>query len=249
MRTTWNRQATLDALRALLPLTPPVPLFGLVFGLAVAESAQVGAVAGWASSVLIFGGASQLAGVVVIDAGGTAVVAIGTILIINARHVLYSAVLRPRFVDAPRWFRWLGPYLLVDQVFAITETRPDDDPLDYRLTHYLTGGLYWLTWWTVSVAVGVAVGLTAGDVVPDSWSLEFSVPLLFLGLLVNAIRDRPGLVAAVIAGATAVAAGRLGPPGTGLLVAAVAGVGAGATLDAIGAGSGPDAITEEGEHR
>ena len=30
---TWNRQATSDALRALLPLTPPVPLFGLVFGL------------------------------------------------------------------------------------------------------------------------------------------------------------------------------------------------------------------------
>lgn len=248
MRMTWNRQATMDALRALLPLTPPVPLFGLVFGLAVAESTEVGSVAGWASSVLVFGGASQLAAVVVIDAGGTALVAIGTILVINARHVLYSAVLRTRFVDAPRWFRWLGPYLLVDQVFAITETRPDDDPLDYRLSHFLTGGLYWLGWWTVSVAVGVAVGLTAGDVVPDSWSLEFSVPLLFLGLLVNAVRDRPGLVAAVVAGVTAVVAGQLGPPGAGLLVAAVAGVGAGAVLDALG----PDARgrpTEPGMER
>jgi predicted branched-subunit amino acid permease len=222
---------TIDALRALVPLTPPVPLFGLVFGLAVAESSEVGAAAGWASSILIFGGASQLAGVVVIDAGGTTLVAIGTILVVNARHVMYSAALRTRFVDAPLWFRLVGPYVLVDQVFAITETRPDDDPLDYRLSHYLTGGLYWLGWWTVSVGIGVVVGLRAGDVIPDGWSLEFSVPLLFLGLLVNAIRDRPGLIAAVVAGAVAVVAASVGPPGTGLLLAAVAGLGAAAVAD------------------
>ncbi len=245
MRTSLNRQATVDALRALVPLTPPVPLFGLVFGLAVAESSEVGPVAGWASSVLVFGGASQLAAVVVIDAGGTALVAIGTIVVVNARHMMYSAALRARFVDAPRWFRVVGPYLLVDQVFAITETRPDDDPLDYRLSHFLTGGLYWLGWWTVSVAVGVLVGLTFGDVVPDGWSLELSVPLLFLGLLVNAVRDRPGLVAAVVAAAVAVAAGQLDPPGTGLLAAAVAGLTAGAVVDHL---DGAPATDESDRH-
>ena len=221
----------MDALRALVPLTPPVPLFGLVFGLAVAESDVVGPGAGWASSVLVFGGASQLAAVVVLDAGGTLAVAIGTILVVNARHLMYSAALRTRFVDAPRWFRLVGPYFLVDQVFAITEPRSDHDPLSYRLRHFLTGGLYWLAWWVVSVGLGVILGLTAGDIVPDAWSLEFSVPLLFLGLLVNAIRDRPGLVAALVSGVVAVLAMDVGPPGTGLLLAAVAGLAAATALD------------------
>ena len=238
MPTTWNRPAAIDALRALLPLTPPVPIFGLVFGLAVVESVEVGSAAGWASSLLVFGGASQLAAVVVIDAGGTALVAIGTIVVVNARHVMYSAALRARFADAPTWFRVVGPYFLVDQVFAITETRPADDPVDYRLTHFVTGGLYWLVWWTASVAVGTIIGLTAGDVIPAGWSLEFSVPLLFLGLLVNAIRDRPGLVAAAVAATMAVVAGDLDPPGTGLLVAAAAGLAAGALADEVDGRSG-----------
>ncbi|MEM8925290.1 MAG: AzlC family ABC transporter permease [Actinomycetota bacterium] len=230
MSLSWNRQASRDAIGALLPLTPPVPLFGLVFGLLVAESEVVGPVAGWASSFLIFGGASQLAGVVILDAGGSIAVAIGTILIINARHLMYSAALRSRFADAPRWFRVVGPFTLVDQLFAITEHRPDDEPLDYRLSHYLTGGLYWVVWWVVAVGVGVIVGLTLGDVVPESWSLEFSVPLLFLGLLVNTIRDRPGLLAAVVSAVIAVLAIDLGPPGVGLLVASVAGLVAGSAL-------------------
>lgn len=226
-----NRAAVSDAVRALLPLTPPVPLFGLVLGLAIVETSEVGTVAGWASSLLVFGGASQLAAVVVLDAGGAVLVAIGTILVVNARHMMYSAALRSRFLDAPRWFRWVAPYLLVDQLYAITEPRPDDDPLDYRLTHYLAGGLYWVGWWTVSVAAGVILGLTVGDVIPDSWSLEFSVPLLFLGLLVNAVRDRPGLAAAITSGLVALLARDLQPPGSGLLVAAVAGLAMAAVVD------------------
>ena len=127
--------------------------------------------------------------------------------------------------------------MLVDQTFAITEPRPDDDPIDYRMAHFLAGGLYWLVLWIVAVAVGLAIGLTVGDVIPDAWSLEFSVPLLFLGLLVNAVRDRPGLLAAVASGLTAVAARDLQPVGSGLLVAALVGVVVGSLADAYDEGS------------
>ena len=238
-----------DAMRALVPLTPPVPLFGLVFGLAVVESEVVGPMAGLASSILVFGGASQLAAVVVLDAGGTAAVAIGTILVVNARHLMYSAALRGRFVDAPRWFRFIGPYLLVDQLFAITEPLDTEESKTYRLYHYLTGGLYWLGWWVASVGIGVAVGLTAGDVIPETWSLEFSVPLLFLGLLVNAIRDRPGLVAALVSGLVAVLAVDIGPPGAGLLLAATAGLAAATTTDRLNGSRPAGADDAEGVGR
>lgn len=223
----WNRQAAVDGLRALLPLTPPAPIFGLVFGLAITESEVVGTLAGWASTLIVFGGASQLAAVIVLDAGGSALFAVVTIWAVNARHVMYSAALQPRFRDAPRWFRLLGPYLLVDQLFAITEPRSDSDPVDYRISHFLAAGLAWLALWSGSVAIGVVVG----QAVPESWSLDFAVPLLFLALLINALRDKPGLLAAVVSGGVAVLGREVEPAGVGLLGGAVCGMAAGALAD------------------
>lgn len=223
----WNRQGVSDALRALLPMVPPAPIFGLVFGLLLAESEVVGKLAGWSGSWLVFGGASQLASVLVLEAGGSALFAIITILVVNARHIMYSAAVQPRFKDAPRWFLLFGPYLLTDQLYAITEERPDDDPMGYKISHYLAGGLFWLLLWNVSVATGLLVG----DLLPESWSLDFAVPLLFLGLLVNALRDRPGLVAAIVSGSIAVVGQDLQPAGLGLLGGAICGMTVAALLD------------------
>lgn len=223
----WNRQGVIDGLRSLLPMMPPAPIFGLVFGLLITESPTVSTLAGWSSSWIVFGGASQLAAVLVLDAGGSALFAIITIFVINARHAMYSAALQPRFRDAPTWFRWLGPYVLVDQVFATTELRPDTDPMDYRISHYLAGGVTWLLLWNISVAVGIAIG----NVIPEGWSLDFAVPLLFLGLLINALRDRPGLAAAVVSGSIAVVGRDLEPAGLGLLGGAICGMTVAALLD------------------
>ena len=216
-----------DGLTDLAPLAPPVPFFGLVLGVLIAESAVVGELAGWSSSWLVFGGASQLAAILVLDEGGSALLAVATILVVNARHAMYSAALQPRYRNAPRWFRRAGPYVLVDQVFAIVEPRPDSDPMPYRVSHFLSAGIFWLVLWNASVALGIAVG----NVVPDSWSLDFAVPLLFLGLLVNALRDRPGLVAAGVSGTIAVIGRRWEPAGLGLLAGAVTGVAVAAALD------------------
>lgn len=223
----WNWQAAADGLRALLPMAPPAPIFGLVFGLLLTESEVVGRLAGWSASWIVFGGASQLAAVLVLDAGGSALFAIITILVVNARHLMYSAALQPRFADAPRWFRVFGPYVLTDQLFATTSERPDDDPMDYKISHYLAGGIFWLVQWNVSVALGLVVG----DLLPESWSLDFAVPLLFLGLLINALKDRPGLVAAAVSGTIAVLGQDLQPAGLGLLGGAICGMTVAAILD------------------
>ncbi len=70
-----------------------------------------------------------------------------------------------------------------------------------------------------------------GNVIPDSWGLDFAVPLLFLGLLINALRDRPGLVAAVVSGVIAVVARDVQPAGLGLLGGAICGMTVAALLD------------------
>jgi predicted branched-subunit amino acid permease len=91
----------------------------------------------------------------------------------------------------------------------------------------MAGGLFWWILWQLMVGIGVLVG----NVIPTSWSLDFAVPLLFLALLINALRDRPGLVAAAVSGVVAVLGRDLEPAGLGLLSGAICGITVAALLD------------------
>ena len=220
--------AARDAFRAVLPLTAAVPPFGLVLGVFIAES-WVGNFTGWSSSILVFAGSAQFAALVVLDAGGGVLTAVVTILVVNARHIIYSAALQDRFRDTPRWFKIAAPYVLTDQAFAVTDLRPASDDRRYRITHYLVAALtFWFLW-----NIMVAVGIFAGNVIPESWDLGFAVPLLFIGLLSMSLKNRPGALAAVVGAVVAVIARDL-PNGSGLLVGALAGL----TVAALVAGPG-----------
>jgi len=213
-------------MRVAVPLAiPPIP-FGLVVGVAATETDAVGGLAGFLSSVLLFAGASQIAAIGLLGSGAGVVATVATIAFINSRHVMYSASLRDRFRTLPRWFRLLAPYLLVDQVFALSDTQPDDLEPEHRMATYLGSGVVFVGVWWASTALGVAVG----NVIPASWRLDFSAALLFLGLLFLAVNAWPGLVAAIVSAGVALLAHDL-PSGSGLLLAAVLGIIAGGLID------------------
>ena len=69
-------------------------------------------------------------------------------------------------------------------------------------------------------------GIVLGAQVPDSWSLDFAIPLMFVILLVPTIKGRPELVAALVGAGIAVAAAGA-PYGLGLIIGATSGVVAG----------------------
>jgi 4-azaleucine resistance transporter AzlC len=210
------RRAILDA----LPLYVPAVPFGLVLGLAITESG-INQFVGWSSSWIIFGGAAQLVLISLLGSGAAVAAAISAGLVVNARHLMYSAALAPTFQTQPRWFRWLAPYVLIDQAFALASLRLHDDPKDFR-TYYLSiGATFWLLWQPT-----IFVGMLIGPVVPTDWNLGFAVPILFLGLIVIAIDKYPKLVAGVVgAGVTWLTAGL--PNRAGLLVGALVGILAG----------------------
>jgi 4-azaleucine resistance transporter AzlC len=210
------RRGFIDAVPLFIPAIP----FALVLGLAITESG-IGNLVGWSSSPIIFGGSAQLTLVTLLGSGTAVVAATTAALVVNARHLMYSAALAPAFQGQPRWFRWFGPYLLIDQLFAMSTLRLDDDPRDFR-TYYLVAGLtFWVIW-----LVTTALGLLIGPVVPEGWHLEFAVPILFVGLLILGIDNWPKVVAAVVgAGVTLVSAGL--PNRGGLLVGSLAGILAG----------------------
>lgn len=214
---------TRRALRDAWPLFVPAIPFALVLGLAMTESAMPTAVA-WSSNVLIFAGAAQLA-VVTLAATATWATLVATAAVINLRHLMYSGALSPRFRGQPRWFRLLGPYFLLDQVFALTSVRTELDDDDWR-RYYLATSLFFFGSWCVTVTVGLFVG----ESIPTSWRLDVAPAVMFAGLVVIGLTNRPGAIAAVTA--ATVCFGTLWVPNNGgILIGSVAGVLAGYLAD------------------
>jgi predicted branched-subunit amino acid permease len=76
----------------------------------------------------------------------------------------------------------------------------------------------------------VALGLLIGPVVPESWRLEFAVPVMFTGIVVMGI-DRYPKAAAAVTGAIAAYLFAGLPNRSGLLIGALLGITAGVLLD------------------
>ena len=232
------RQGFGDVLPLMLGYLP----FGLVLGATIADS-SVPDVLGWATSPLIFAGAAQLAVVDLLDTGAALAVVVATALVINARHLMYSAAIAPWFRGTPLWWRLTAPHLMADPVYTFAAARFPGLPSQrsqriYWLTVGLTG---WVAW-----SLMTAAGIVLGAQLPAALDLQLAVPLVFLALLVPAVTDRPTLAAAVVGGLATVAADGL-PLHLGLLAGALTGVAAGVLLDGYAADTAdtPGATVED----
>jgi predicted branched-subunit amino acid permease len=213
-------------LRASLPLLVAVAPFGLVTGVAMA-AAGIPAFEAMAMSVLVYAGAAMLAAAQLIAAGTPALVVIMAVAIVNLRHFMYSASIRPYLAGEPLWRRMLVAYALVDNTYAMFIQRFSTHPQAEGKFEYFLGLTVpvWLCWQAT-----VAAGIAAGARLPAAWKLEFAAPLAFIAMTIPFLRGRPMLAAAVSAGATAVLAHGL-PLRLGLALAAVVGIVSGMAVE------------------
>ncbi|WP_420452031.1 AzlC family ABC transporter permease [Ilumatobacter sp.] len=199
-----------------IPLAIPAIPFGFVVGLAATESAMPTWVA-WTSAPLVFAGAAQLAMITLAGAASVWAV-IAAVLVINTRHLMYSAALAPAFRHQPRWMRWFAPFLLVDQTFALSALQTHRSPAEFR-RYYLSVAVVLYAIWNVAVPLGMLVG----PIVPDSWRLDFAPPVMFAGLTLFAVKRIPAAVAALVGGSVSLATVGL-PDRLGIVVGALCGV-------------------------
>jgi 4-azaleucine resistance transporter AzlC len=199
----------------MVPLFLPALPFALLFGVMVVESG-VSKLLGWSSSVIMFGGSAQMTLITLVGEGAAVSAAITTTLIVTARHILYSVTLAPRFQVQPRWFRWLGPYVLIDQVFALTQVRDLSDDDDFR-RYYLTAGFTFWGMWVLCTGLGIVLA----PIIPEGIGIEIAITLMFLGLLLMAIRRWAQVVTAVLSAGIALGFAHLDNQ-LGLIVAVVA---------------------------
>jgi 4-azaleucine resistance transporter AzlC len=201
------------------PILLGVVPFGLIFG-ALAISARISIPAAQAMSSLIFAGASQIITAQMIGSGASILVIILVVFVVNLRHALYSASVAPHINHLNLGWKIILAYLLTDEAYAVT-IRHYNQPGDLSKKHWYFLGAGFTLWsaWQVSTALGIFLGAQ----LPQSWPLDFVLPLTFIAIVVPALKDKAAIAAAV----TAALVGLLTywfPFKTGLLVAAFIGI-------------------------
>jgi 4-azaleucine resistance transporter AzlC len=218
-----------EGVRAVAPVLLGVLPFALVAGVA-AVSTGLSLVEAMGMSVVVFAGASQLAALDLLRQDAPLAVVVVTAAVINLRMMMYSASIAPHFRSFSARWKALLAYLLTDQAYALSLARfGDDDEIDRKRFYLGIAATLWIVW-----QLGTLAGVLLGAGVPDSWGLEFAVPLVFLAVLVPVLEGRASLVAAGVAAAVAVGGGGL-PLNLGLLVAAVVGIAAGMGAEEVSA--------------
>src|SRR5512135_530708 len=166
--------------KAELPILLGVLPFGLIYGV-LASGAGLPASLAQAMSSIVFAGSAQFIAAQLIGAGAPALVLILTTLVVNLRHMLYSASVAPYIKHLrPRW-KWLLAYLLTDEAYAVTilHYQESESALAHKHWYFLGAGLaLWSTW-----QLSTIVGVLAGAQVPESWALDFTLALTFIALV------------------------------------------------------------------
>ena len=212
--------------RAEIPLLIGVIPFGLIYG-ALAVNAGLSNAEAQMKSSLVFAGSAQFITAQLVHESAPGLVIVLTIAVVNLRHMLYSASMAPYIASLSTRWKAVLSYLLTDEAYAPTILHYEKNGITPH-AHWFwlgAGGTLW-TFWQSSTAVGVFLGAA----IPESWSLDFALPLTFIAMLVPILRDRPGIAAALSAGLVALVAYSL-PYKLGLIVAALVGILVGVLLE------------------
>jgi predicted branched-subunit amino acid permease len=212
-----------DSLPILLGVVP----FAMICSVA-AVSVGLTPLEAMSMSFIVYAGASQLAVLQLMGEGAVWLVMVLTAWTINLRFTMYSAALAPYLKDEPLLRKAPFAYILSDQAFGVTMSHfANELPAHPAWYYYGAAAAVWLTWNTSAV-----IGGLLGTLVPASWGLDFAFPLSFMALMFAALKDRPAVLAAAVAGLAAVMAKGL-PYNLGLVLAALLGIGAGLFAESI----------------
>jgi predicted branched-subunit amino acid permease len=211
-----------------LPFVLIIVPFGALFGIVASEAGlDLAQVMGFSS--LVIAGASQLVALQLMVDGVPGAIVVLSALAVNLRMAMYSAALAPHLGPAPAWQRAALAYLLVDQVYALAQSAYDDHAawtVGDKVAYMAGTALFIVPTWLAATWLGAA----AGARVPETWSLDFAVPLAFLALVGPMLRTRAHRSAALVSAVGALALSWM-PWNLGLIVAAVAAMAVGAELE------------------
>lgn len=230
-----SRQSFWAGARAVLPLELAGVPFGMIYGV-LALSAGLEPAPAQLMSSIVFAGSAQFIATQLIYESVPGLVIVLTIAVVNLRHVLYSASIAPYVRALPMRWKVLLSYLLTDEAYvvAILNYEKDNDNPSGHWFFFGAGITMWVSW-QLSTAAGILLGTT----LPESWPLDFALPLTFIALVMPVLKDRPAVAASLTAAVVALLAYDM-PYKLGLMLAGLLGILVGTLLESRKA---PDAIS------
>src|SRR3979409_2673522 len=176
------------------PVLTTVLVVGIPFGI-VARQSGLSPAEIVAMSVFVFAGASQFAMVQLFKDGVGWPVIVATVLLINLRHLLMAAALRPYSAHLPPPRRLAAAYGLTDEAFAmaIGWFRRGRTELAYYATFAVA--LYIL--WNTATVIGMILGPSIGE--PRRLGVDFAITATFIAIVVLGVRRRSDAIVALAA--------------------------------------------------
>jgi predicted branched-subunit amino acid permease len=176
-------------LLAAAPLAAAIGVFGIIFGAAASVQMDAALVVGM--SILVFSGTLQFATVGLLASGAGVAAIVLTAIALNARHVVFGAVLRNRIEGSP-WRRAVMAWFMLDESFGLSLAAG-------RRTGFVllaSGALFFVAW-----IGGTILGVLGARLVAVEGIAAALFPVLFVGLTAITVRGRPGVLRAMVAAA------------------------------------------------
>lgn len=203
-----------------LPAAAAIAVFGTLYG--AGARAVMGVPLTLASSLLIYSGALQFALVALLGAGAATLPLLLTACVLNLRHLVLGAALRPRF-ESGSLRRALLAFFLVDETFGFAIAA--GNAAEGRAVGAVTERTLLFSGVTCYVAwlVGTLIGALGGGLAVIESVAGAIFPVLFIGLASLAVTRRSHVVRA-LAAAVLTAAVAFAVPDLRMIAPVVAGL-------------------------
>ena len=184
-----------------LPLLIPVVPFGIIVG-AIGIELGFTPLETFATSFIIFGGASQIVFLQLFSGGASSLITITSTFVVNSRHLLYGASLSEYLNKLSLSWKILLSYLLTDQAYAVSNIYFEKNKSNELKHYYLLGSGFslWFVWQIFTI-----VGIFLGSIVPEELGLSYTIPLTFISLLVGYFRKLDHLLIILLSGCLSIA--------------------------------------------
>lgn len=227
-KTQKKQSAFLRGCKDSAPFLFVVGPFAVLFGV-LATEAGLNVFETLAFSVVVIAGAAQFTALQLMMENVPTVIVLVSALAVNLRMAMYSASLTPYLGQAPLWQRALAAYFILDQSYACSIVEFENKPklsVPERFAYFAGTVSPVVPAWYGFTFVGAAIGTR----VPESWALDFALPITFLALLAPLLRTPAHLAAALVSVTVSLLAASA-PYSLGLLIAGIAAMISGAQTE------------------
>ena len=201
-----------------------VAAYGVSFG-AISVTGGLSVLQTQVLSALMFTGGSQFALVGVLIAGGGALSAVATSVMLGFRNAFYALAMAPLLrVHGLR--RLVAAQLTIDEstAMAVGRSVEHDDGRAARLAFWATG-IAVFVFWNLATLLGALGAHALGD--PKIWGLDAAIPAGFIALVWPRLNDRRSWAIGLCAAAVALVLTPFLQPGVPVLATSVVAVVAG----------------------